>query len=144
MHYYLADREAARNEPQARALLLDANGHVTEASTANVLIYHKAEGVVGPHREKVLPGVSLAYVLQLCHELGITTTERDLTPDDVARAEEVLLSSTPFCLLSVTRFNSNPIGDGQPGALFHRLVEAWSKSVGVDIIGQAMQFQHKR
>jgi len=37
MHYYLADRHAAAADPQARALLLDAEGFVTEASTANVL-----------------------------------------------------------------------------------------------------------
>ncbi|MGC4005381.1 MAG: aminotransferase class IV [Pirellulales bacterium] len=38
MHYHLADRWAAAQEPGARALLLDEHGMVNETSTANVLL----------------------------------------------------------------------------------------------------------
>jgi branched-chain amino acid aminotransferase len=45
MHYHLADKRASAVDPQARALLLDAQGFVTEASTANLLLYTAAEGL---------------------------------------------------------------------------------------------------
>ena len=85
----------------------------------------------------------MAYLLQLSDELGIRFTQRDLTPDDVARADEVLLSSTPFCLLPVTRIDGQAIGNGQPGEVFGRLIRAWSESVGVDIIKQARRFRNE-
>jgi branched-subunit amino acid aminotransferase/4-amino-4-deoxychorismate lyase len=140
MHYYLADRAAALKEPGSRALLLDADGHVLEASTANVVLYYEAEGLVAPPHEKVLPGISLAVLYELAESLGIPHQERELTPDDVARADEVLLTSTPFCLMPVTRFNGQPVTTGQPGHVFRKLIAAWSEKVGFDIAEQAVRF----
>ena len=54
MHYYLADLHARRKDRGARALLLDASGYVNEASTANIVIYRRDEGLVSPPREKIL------------------------------------------------------------------------------------------
>jgi branched-subunit amino acid aminotransferase/4-amino-4-deoxychorismate lyase len=141
MHYYLADRQAAARDPGARALLLDGQGFVTEASTANVLIYRAGEGLVWPPTSKVLPGISLAVVAELAGRLGIPCGERDLRPEDVASADEVLLSSTPFCLLPVTRLDDRPIGAGRPGELFTRLLAAWNEMAGLSIIAQAEQYQ---
>jgi len=137
MHYYLADRQASRAEPGARAVLLDRRGMVTEASTANLLICTASEGLVGPPPEIVLQGISLAVVRQLAAGLGIPMVHRDLGPEEVARADEVLLTSTPFCLLAATRLNGIPIGRGVPGPLFGRLLAAWSAEVGVEIAEQA-------
>ncbi len=140
MHYYLADRQAGRSDPGARALLLNQRGMVTEASTANLLIFTAAEGLAGPPPEIVLQGISLAVVRQLAAALGTTMVHRDLRPEEVARADEVILTSTPFCLLPVTRLNGSPIGAGVPGPLFGRLLARWSGHVGVDIAAQARRF----
>lgn len=137
IHYYLADRQAAKIERGARALLLDQEGFVTEASTANLMIYRRAEGLLSPPVDKVLPGISMAEVNDLAAKLDIPTGHRDLTVDDVATADEVLLTSTPLCLLPVTRLNAHPIADGRPGPLYHRLLAAWSDRVGLDIAAQA-------
>jgi branched-subunit amino acid aminotransferase/4-amino-4-deoxychorismate lyase len=144
MHYYLADRQAAARDPQARALLLDAQGFVTEASTANLLIYRAGEGLAWPPTKKVLRGISLSVVVELVRRFGIAGSERELTTDDVASAGEVFLSSTPLCLLPVTRLNGRPIGMGRPGELFERLIAAWSEMAGVDIVGQAERFSTRK
>lgn len=140
MHYYLADRQAAAAEPGARALLLDLDDHVTEASTANVLVYRAAQGLLAPPEATVLPGISQATVFELARSFGIPHAHRNLTLDDVLGADEVLLSSTPLCLLPVTRVNGQPIGSGTPGPLFQRLMAAWNQRVGIDIVAQAEQF----
>jgi branched-subunit amino acid aminotransferase/4-amino-4-deoxychorismate lyase len=140
IHYYLADKQAAAAVPGARALLLDSDGFVTEASTANIAIYRKSEGLLSPPLAKVLHGISLSESIELAKRLGIPFHQRDLTTDDVASADEVMLSSTPLCLLPVTSFNGKPIGAGAPGPLFARLLDAWSEAVGVDIARQARRF----
>lgn len=144
MHYYLADKQAAALDPQARALLLDAHGFVTEASTANLLIYNAAEGLASPPSTKILRGISLSVVTELARRLGIQTCHRDLTTDDVASADEVLLTSTPLCLLPVTRLNGRPIGSGKPGPVFRRLLGDWGDMAGVDIAGQAERFSRRK
>jgi branched-subunit amino acid aminotransferase/4-amino-4-deoxychorismate lyase len=140
MHYYLADREAARREPGARAVLLDEQGHVTEASTANVFLYSREHELAAPPAGSVLPGISASVVLRLAAEAGIPAATRPLTPEDLAVADEVLLTSTPWCLLPVTRFEGRPAGRGVPGPVFQRLLSGWSELVGLDISAQAERF----
>ncbi len=140
MHYYLADRNAAMVEPDARALLLDEHGFVTETSTANLLIFNASQGLLSPSSDRILQGISLAVAIELAGQLGISAAERDLTPQDVASAGEALLGSTPLCLLPVTRFNGRPIGNGRPGNVFRRLLAAWSELVGLDVAAQAERF----
>lgn len=139
MHYYLADREAAAREPGARALLLDPDGWVSEASTANLLVYRHAEGLISPPPHRILHGISLDTTFSLAARLGIGTAFRDLTPADVAGADEVMLTSTSPCLLPVTRLDGAPIGRGIPGPVFRSLIAAWSEWVGVDIVAQAQR-----
>lgn len=140
MHYFLADREALQKHPGSRAVLTDHGGFVTEASTANLLIYRRGEGLISPPQSKILPGISLMELLEIAGNMGISCVSRDFKPDEVAAADEVILSSTPFCLLPCTRFNGLPITDGRPGEIFHCLLAAWSEIVGIDIVRQAERF----
>jgi branched-chain amino acid aminotransferase len=42
--------------------------------------------------------------------------------------------------MPVTRLNGRPVGDGRPGPLTKRLIEAWSTMVNVDIVAQADEY----
>ncbi len=144
MHYYLADKAARAIEPGARAVMLDSEGHVTEATTANLVVYDRSRGVSTPPRQKILPGISLATLETLARELALPWSEQDLVPDDLAGADEVWLSSTSPCLLPVTRFNGVSIGGGRPGPVFEKLISAWSRLAGLDIVGQAERWAEGR
>jgi branched-chain amino acid aminotransferase len=138
MHFYLADLEARQVDPEASALLLDLAGNVTETSTANFLIVERG-AIVSPTTVNTLPGVSRAMVVELAGKLSIPFVERDLQVYNVMNAEEAFLTSTPFCVMPVTKINGVPIGDGKPGAITRRLLEAWSVEVGLDIEKQMHQ-----
>ena len=87
MHYFLADKQAREKELGARALLLDERGCVTEASTANILIYRRTEGIVSPPKEHILPGVTVAVLEELARQIGIPFTQEELTVANVAAAD---------------------------------------------------------
>jgi branched-subunit amino acid aminotransferase/4-amino-4-deoxychorismate lyase len=140
MHYYLADQRAREIEPGARALLLDEQGFVTEASTANIVVYAQSHGLISPPKERILPGVTVAVAEELSEKLGVAFAHRELTVTDVARADEVLLFSTSPCVWSVTRLNGQPIASGKPGPISQRLRDAWCQLVGLDIEAQARRF----
>jgi len=139
MHYYLADRLAAKRKPGARAILLDQEGYVAESTTANVLVYSKHEGLSTPPDDHVLAGISLGVVHELAGRLGIPFMRRRITPDELRTADEVMLASTSVCLLPVVECDGAKIGDGRPGPSFGRLITAWSEMVGVDVTAQARQ-----
>lgn len=140
MHYFLADKRAREREPGARALLLDERGYVTEASTANVLAYFRDEGLVSPPREHILPGVTVAVLEELAGQIAVPFSHRELTVEDVAQADEVLLCSTSPCVWSVVRLDGRPIGAGVPGAVGGQLRAAWNQMAGLDIVAQARRF----
>jgi branched-chain amino acid aminotransferase len=138
LHYFLADREAHAAEPGARAVLCHADGRVSETSTANIAVV-TAGGIVAPPPADALLGVSLRFARRLAESLGIPWSERSLSMADLAAADEVLLTSTPNCILPATRLDGQPIGAGRPGPVHARLLAAWSDHVGLDIAGQALQ-----
>jgi branched-subunit amino acid aminotransferase/4-amino-4-deoxychorismate lyase len=135
MHYYLADQEARLVDPDAVALLLDLDGNVTETSGANFLMVERGT-IVSPTLANTLPGISRDTVIALAGKLGIPFVERDIQVFSVINADEAFLASTPYCLMPVTRINGLPIGDGKPGPVYRRLMEAWSREVGLDIAKQ--------
>jgi branched-chain amino acid aminotransferase len=135
LHFYLADRHARSVDPEAIALLLDLDGHITEAAAANFLVVEK-ETLISPLESKILPGVSRAQVMQLASVLGMAFVEEDVKLARAQAASEAFLTSTPYCMLPVVRLNGQPIGTGRPGPIFQRLLAAWSGDVGLDIAGQ--------
>lgn len=139
MHYFLADREAASIEPGARALFVESNGEVSETTTSNVLAWIAGEGLISPPQDLILPGISLAVTRELATGLGLRCCERPLSVDELLAADEVLLTSTPYCLLPSTRINGQKIGDGLPGPIFRQLLKAWNERTGIDIVTQAMR-----
>ncbi len=144
MHFYLADRAAAAVQPGARAILLDDDGFVAEATSANVLVYRDGEGLVSPPPEHILFGVSLGVVQELAAALGIPFVKRPLAVEEFRSAEEAMLTSTSICLLPIAQCDGRPIGSGQPGPIYRRLLAAWSDLVGVDIADQARRCAARR
>src|SRR5262249_48798772 len=117
-------------DPGAIALLLDAGGAITETAAANVLLVLGGK-VVSPPRANILEGISLRVVIELCSQVQIPFEERPLQLADLAGAEEVMLTSTPYCLVGVSRCQGTAVP--WPGRIYERLVKAWSDAVGVNI-----------
>lgn len=131
MHYYLASQEAQAINPNAIPLLLNQDETVSECPIANLIAYTISDGLVSPPLHKILRGVSLEYVQQIARQQGIPFAFRDLTVNNLLEADEILITSTPFCLLPVSRLNGHRIGANSPGPIFSALLSAWQKDVRV-------------
>jgi branched-chain amino acid aminotransferase len=134
--YTLAEMEAKLVDPMAQSVILDTNGHVAENKGGNIFAIRK--GVLRtPSSVNSLAGVSRATALELAQSLGIPTEEAVLQPYDLATADEVFFTSTPYCIMPATKFNGMQVGDGTVGPITKRLLAAWSDLVGLDIVAQA-------
>jgi len=143
LHYYLADLEASRIEPGARAVLLDNEGRLTETAAASLLLVRNQQ-VIAPPTAGVLGSISANVVEELCRESGLEFTRKHLWPDDVADADEALVASTPYCLGPVTRFNDSAVGSGEPGPVYDQLMTAWDRLVDIDIRKQVQRGAARR
>lgn len=141
MHYHLADRWAAAQEPGARAILLQLDSTVAETATANLLVVRRlpdpraSAELWTPPRSTILPGISLDHTLRLAADLGFRIREAPLPPEALAGADEVWLTSTPSCILPVRSIDGRPLGDGT-FPLFRTMLDAWSRSVDADFAAE--------
>jgi branched-chain amino acid aminotransferase len=139
LHYFIAKREALERDPESFALLLDINGNLTESSGSNFFI--ASNGILytsTPHN--ILNGISRQIVIELASELNIPVHERDLSLYDAYNADEAFFTTTSYCILPISKINNIKVGKQIPGDLTKKLLDLWSKKVGVDIVGQAQKF----
>lgn len=143
LHWWIADQETHDIDPEAMSLLLDLGGNIAECSGANFLIARDGQ-VLSPTPRNILQGVSRQVVKELCSDLAIPFIERDLQLYDVVNADEAFMSTTPWCICPVTYINNIRIGTRKMGPITKKLLSAWSKNVGVDIVKQITGSRRKR
>jgi branched-chain amino acid aminotransferase len=136
LHWWLADRQARRIGPGSSALLLDAEGFVTETAAANFLLVQGGT-VLSPPRGGVLGGISLRATLELCGELGIPFAENPLRPEECRAANEALLTSTPYGVAGVRSIDGVELP--WPGPILKQLLEGWAKRVNLDVVRQILR-----
>ena len=134
LHWHIAAREARRIDSRAMAVLTDQDGLLTETATGNLCVVDGST-IITPSAH-VLEGVSREFAAELAASLGMEFIHAPVTATDLAQADEAFLTSTPHCLLPVTRFNHSPIGSGQPGPVCQQLLDAWSTAVSVNVVDQ--------
>ena len=126
------------------ALLLDTNGFVAEGTGSNFFMV-KDNVIFLPEQRDILRGISMNTVINdLAPSLGIKVIQKNIEPFDVYQADEVFLTSTPFCILPAVTLNKLKIGDGKPGKVTKKLIKAWSELVGVDIVKQIKSWDEKK
>jgi branched-chain amino acid aminotransferase len=136
LHYMMANIQVSQVVGDNNwALLLDPDGYIAEGTGDNFFIVTR-DGIVTPEPRNILRGISREYVFELARDLDVACLERDIEVYDVVNAEEAFMTGTPFCVLPVTGINGQPIGDGRPGATTRRILDTWSKRVGLDIVAQ--------
>jgi len=97
------------------AILLDAQGFVSEGTGENIYALRDGAIVTPPQTAGILDGISRRSVIQIARDLGYEVVERDLARAELYLADEVFLSGTAAELVPVREIDDHPIGGGQPG-----------------------------
>jgi branched-chain amino acid aminotransferase len=121
------------------ALLIDPDGFITEGTGDNFFIV-KDGTIITPEGRNILRGISRDYIFTLAKELDIPCVEKNIEPYDVYLADEAFMTGTPFCLLPVRSLNSINIGSEFKGNITQKLLDQWSKNVGLNIENQIKEY----
>ena len=111
-------REAGALEP-----LYVQNGLVTEAARSNIFAVFAGKRLVTP-KEGILYGITRRKVLEMGRNY-YEMEERDLSLQELLRAEEVFLTGSSKQLMPVVRIDRHTIGTGRPGPVTQHLMEAF-------------------
>jgi branched-chain amino acid aminotransferase len=137
MNHNMASFEAKQADPRAIPLMLDIHGNLSETSAHNFFLVIDGK-LCTPSDRNVLGGIIKAAIFELARELRVEVIEGDYTPFDLYNAEEAFLASTSPTFVPIKTVNGAKIGNGAPGPITLRLIGAWNKMVGTDIVDQAL------
>jgi branched-chain amino acid aminotransferase len=137
MNHNMAAFEAKQVDPRAIPLMLDIDGNLSETSAHNLFLVIDGK-LCTPTDRNVLGGITKAVIFDLAKQLGVEIVEGNYTPYDLYNAEEAFLASTSPTFVPVRTVNGAKIGKGAPGPVTVRLIAAWNKMVGMDIVDQAL------
>ena len=143
MNHNMAAFEAKQVDPRAIPLMLDIDGNLSETSAHNFFLVIDGK-LCTPTDRNVLGGITKAVIFGLAKQLGVEIVEGDYTPYDLYNAEEAFLASTSPTFVPVRTVNGAKIGKGAPGPVTVRLIAAWNKMVGMDIVDQALSHLDKQ
>ena len=113
----------AKDNKYETVILLDFDGNVTEGPGFNV--FAVKDGVLITPDRGVLAGVSRKTVLEIADYLGIGTSIRPLSVDELLAADEVFLSSSGGGVIPIVRVNETIYGNGVKGPISVRLNETY-------------------
>jgi branched-chain amino acid aminotransferase len=112
----LAKIEASKAGYQ-EAILLDAQGFVSEGSGENIYAIRDGQILTPPQTAGILDGISRKSVIQIARDLGYEVVERNVARAELYLAEEVFLSGTAAELVPVREIDDHLIGSGEPGPI---------------------------
>ena len=97
------------------ALFLNAEGHLTEATTSNVWIVEEGVCRTPPLGEGLLAGITRDWIFQTLPPAGIPVQEAVIDLERLRGASEVFVSGTIKGIMPVRSLDGCPVGDGKPG-----------------------------
>lgn len=101
------------------------DGFMTEGSSTNIWVVKDGVLLAPPRNHLILEGVRYSLLEELAAQAGIPFEARPITAEEVATADELMLSSATKEVLPILQYNAKPVGTGQPGAVYQALRQGY-------------------
>jgi branched-chain amino acid aminotransferase len=111
------------------AVMLNEQGYVAECTGDNLFILKNGALITPLISDGALDGITRAVLIELAAKLGVPFVERSLTRYDIYTADECFLTGTAAEVIPVVSLDRRIIGDGKPGPLTRRFLEAYHELV---------------
>jgi D-alanine transaminase len=104
------------------------DGFLSEAASSNVWVVKDGTVLGAPRDNLVLEGIRYGVIEGLCRDAGIPFELRRISRQEVAAADEILLSSATKEVMAVTRLDGQPVGNGRPGPIYDKLYAGYQRA----------------
>jgi branched-chain amino acid aminotransferase len=116
----LAKREAKLGGYD-EAILLDANGYVSEGSGENIFIVKRGVLHTPDLASSILEGITRETVITLAREAGLEVREGRVTRDQLWLADEAFFTGTAAEITPIREVDNRAIGEGAVGPITKKL-----------------------
>ncbi len=107
--------------------MLNAEGYVAECTGDNIFILKDGRMFTPPLSSGALHGITRGTAIDLVADLGVLTSEPNLTRYDLYNADECFLTGTGAEIVPVVKIDQRVIGNGKPGPVTKKVVKAYKE-----------------
>ena len=98
------------------ALMMDANGFISEGSGENIFIVKDLK-LMTPTKDHCLNGITRQSVIQIAKDLNYDVVEKNLTFDDLISADEAFFTGTAVEITPISKVDEVKIGNDGAGEI---------------------------
>ena len=142
LHYQMAILNSELFEHHVDPVLMDPDGFLAEGPGWNIFLV-KSGVLYTPEGRNALIGVSRQNTIKIAESLGIPVVEKNLGRYEAMTADEIFITSTTKALCWAASWEGAPVGDGQPGPIYGRLMAGWQEHVSCDFVAQAWEYNSR-
>ncbi|MBI3505806.1 MAG: D-amino-acid transaminase [Proteobacteria bacterium] len=111
-------KQVAKENGAYEAILVDANGVVTEGSSSNAwIVTSDGKLVTRPASNEILNGITRLAIIEIARREGIPFEERAFTLEELRRAREAFVTSASSFAMPITQIDDAPVANGKPGTI---------------------------
>ena len=122
-------KQSAAQAGAFEALLVDAEGRVTEGASTTAFCIQAGRLYTAPIGPHILPSITRGILLDLARKLGIPIDEKFCTLEQFKAADEVFLAGTTTEAMPVVQIDDAIIGDGAPRPITRQIRAAFLESL---------------
>ncbi len=105
------------------------DGELTEGSSSNMWVVRNGTVIAPPRSRLILEGIRYGFVEELCAGAGVPFAVRKMQQEEVAGADELMLTSATRELLPIVSLDGRPIGSGRPGPVYAKLRAGYDAAI---------------
>jgi branched-chain amino acid aminotransferase len=128
IHQVLARREA-KVKRAYEAILLTADDKLSDGITSNIYLVRDRKLLTPSHSAGIVEGITRGVVLDLAREMGLQVVEGLLEVNEIAKADEMFLTSSTREIVPIASVDGKPVGNGQPGPVTLMLLRSYRTAV---------------
>ena len=112
------------------AIVLTADGHVSEGSAENLFVVKNGELITPPVTDNILEGITRRRLMEIARDdLSVPIVERSIDRTELYTADEVFLCGTGAQISPVIEIDRRSIGSGRPGPITRDLSRTYFDAV---------------
>jgi branched-chain amino acid aminotransferase len=121
------------------ALVLNQDGHLSEASAMNVFMLREGTLITPPITDNILEGITRKTVMTFARqELDLPVLERSIDRTEVYLCDELFFTGTAAQITAITRVDHRPVGSGKMGPVTEQL-----RTLFLDVVrGRIPKYRH--
>lgn len=127
-------KQAAHEAGAYEALMIDADGYVTECGSTSFFIARDDLILTRPLSNDILPGVTRRALIALCESHALRLVESKFTLAEALAADEAFISGASSYVLPVKSIDGQSIGEQMPGPVSRKMREIYLDFVRASLI----------